>query len=110
MFRWLYALPHLLAEGGAARRDARIRFLKPQIDILGRKLGGNRVIPSPDGRATLLAIGATFAMTLQMSSASSRRKRILADAYGQSVPNSLSSPARSSRSMQPSPFESYMAL
>jgi putative transposase len=58
MFRWLYALPHLLAEAGAARRDARIRFLKGQIDILRRKLGGNRVIPSPDDRSKLLAIGA----------------------------------------------------
>jgi hypothetical protein len=58
MFRWLYALPHLLAEAGAARRDARIRFLKAQIDILRRKLGGNRIIPSPDDRSKLLAIGA----------------------------------------------------
>jgi hypothetical protein len=40
MFRWLYALPHLLAEAGAVRRDARIRFLKGQIDILRPKLGG----------------------------------------------------------------------
>jgi putative transposase len=58
MFRWLYILPHLLLEAGAARRDARIRFLKAEVEILRRKLGGNRVIPSPDDRARLLALGA----------------------------------------------------
>ncbi len=57
MLRWFYVLAHLLAEAGAARRDARIRFLKAQVEILRRKLGGNRVIPSPDDRARLLAIG-----------------------------------------------------
>ena len=36
---------------------ARIRFLEAQVEILRRKLGGNRVIPSPDDRAWLLAIG-----------------------------------------------------
>ena len=59
MFGWLYVLPHLLFEAGAARRDARIRFLKaPAVEILHRKLGGNRVIPSPDDRVRLLALGA----------------------------------------------------
>jgi putative transposase len=57
MLRWFYVLAHLLVEAGAARRDARIRFLKAQVEILRRKLGGNRVIPSPDDRARLLAIG-----------------------------------------------------
>jgi len=57
MFRWLYILPHLLSEAQVARRDARIRFLKAQIDILRRKLGGNRVIPSPADRARLLSLG-----------------------------------------------------
>ena len=57
MLRWLYVALHLLVEAGAARRDARIRFLKAQVDILRRKLAGNRVIPSPDDRARLLAIG-----------------------------------------------------
>ena len=42
MLRWFYVLAHLLVEAGAARRDARIRFLKAQIEILRRKLGGNR--------------------------------------------------------------------
>ncbi|MEW6252874.1 MAG: hypothetical protein AB1716_19730 [Planctomycetota bacterium] len=57
MLRWFYVLAHLLVEAGAARRDARIRFLKAQVEILRRKLGGNRVIPNPDDRARLLAIG-----------------------------------------------------
>jgi len=57
MFRWFYVLVHLLHEAGAARRDARIRFLKAQVEILRRKLGGNRVVPSPEDRAALLAIG-----------------------------------------------------
>ena len=57
MLHWFYVAVHLLAEAGAARRDARIRFLKAKVDILRRKLGGNRVIPSPDDRARLLAIG-----------------------------------------------------
>jgi putative transposase len=58
MLRSFYALLHLLIEAGTARRDARIRFLKAQVEILRRKLGGNRVIPSPEDRAALLAIGA----------------------------------------------------
>lgn len=55
MFRWLYFLPHFLTEANAARRDARIRFLKAEVEILRRKLCGNRVIPSPDDSARLLA-------------------------------------------------------
>ncbi|MDX2198735.1 MAG: integrase core domain-containing protein [Phycisphaerae bacterium] len=42
----------------ATRNDARIRFLRAEAEILRRKLGGNRVIPSPDDRLRLLAIGA----------------------------------------------------
>ena len=57
MLRWFYVALHLLVEAGAARRDARVRFLKAQVEILRRKLGGNRVIPSPEDRARLLAIG-----------------------------------------------------
>ncbi len=57
MRRWFYVALHLLAEAGAARRDDRIRFLMAQVEILRRKLGGNRVVRSPDDRARLLAIG-----------------------------------------------------
>jgi hypothetical protein len=38
MLRWFYVLAHLLVEAGAARRDARIRFLRAQVEILRRKL------------------------------------------------------------------------
>ncbi len=57
MIRWLHVALHLLVEALAARRDARVRFMKAQIEILRRKLGGNRVIPSPEDRARLLSIG-----------------------------------------------------
>jgi len=57
MLQWLFVAFHLLAEASIARRDVRVRFLMAQIEILRRKLGGNRVIPSPDDRARLLAIG-----------------------------------------------------
>ena len=57
MLRWFYVAAHLLIEATAARRDARVRFLKAQVEILRRKLGGNRVIPSPDDRTRLLGIG-----------------------------------------------------
>lgn len=57
MLQWLFVAFHLLAEAGAARRDVRVRFLMAQVEILRRKLGGNRVIPSPDDRARLMAIG-----------------------------------------------------
>jgi hypothetical protein len=50
MLRWFYVAMHLLMEAGAARRDVRIRFLKAQSEILRCKLGGNRALPSPDGR------------------------------------------------------------
>ena len=57
MLRSFYVLAHLLAEAGAARRDVRIRLLKAQVEILRRKLGGNRVVLSPAHRADLLRIG-----------------------------------------------------
>ena len=58
MLRWFYAFVHLLIEAQAARRDARIRLLMAQVEVLRRKLGGNRVIPSPADRIRLLSIGA----------------------------------------------------
>jgi hypothetical protein len=56
MLQWLFVAFHLLVEASAARRDIRVRFLMAQIEVLRRKLGGNRVIPNPDDRARLLAI------------------------------------------------------
>ena len=57
MLRWFFILRHLLVQAVAARRDARVRFLRAEVEILRRKLGGNRVICSPEDRARLLAIG-----------------------------------------------------
>jgi putative transposase len=57
MPKWFYVILHLLFEGFAACRDARVRFLKAQVEILRRKLGGNRSILSPADRAELLRIG-----------------------------------------------------
>jgi hypothetical protein len=57
VLRWFYVAMHVLAEAGAARRDVRIRFRKARVKVLGRKLGSNRVIPSPDDRARLPMIG-----------------------------------------------------
>jgi len=47
MPRWFYILAQLLIEAGAARRDHRTLFLKAKVEIRRRKLGGNRVNPSP---------------------------------------------------------------
>ena len=57
MLRWFCVALHLFVEAGAARRDARVRFLRTEVEILRRKLGGNRVVPSPEDHARLLAIG-----------------------------------------------------
>jgi hypothetical protein len=57
MPNWLFAPLHVLFVSLSARRNARVRFLMAQVEILRRKLGGNRVIPSPDDRARQLAIG-----------------------------------------------------
>jgi len=41
----------------AARRDAHIRFLRAEVQILRKKLPGNRVILDPQDRAHLLGLG-----------------------------------------------------
>ena len=56
--RWLTALFVLCREAWSARRDAHIRFLKLQVEILQSRLPGNRVIPDPTERRRLLKIGA----------------------------------------------------
>jgi hypothetical protein len=45
--RWLIALLVLLHEARSVRRDAHIRFLKLQVEMLQDRLLGNRVIPDP---------------------------------------------------------------
>ena len=48
----------LFQEAWSARRDAHIRFLKLQVEILQSRLPGNRIIPDPLERQRLLKIGA----------------------------------------------------
>ncbi len=56
--RWLSSMLLLFREAWSARRDAHIRFLKLQVEILQSRLPGNRVIPDPLERRRLLKIGA----------------------------------------------------
>ena len=55
---WLMALLMLLKERWSTRRDAHVRFLKLQVEILRSRLPGNRVIPDPVERRRLLKAGA----------------------------------------------------
>ena len=56
--RWMMALLVLLRERWSARRDAQVRFLKLQLEIVRSRLPGNRVIPDPVERKRLMRIGA----------------------------------------------------
>jgi putative transposase len=56
--RWVSFLFIMLAEHFSARRSAQIQFMKLQIELLRQKLGGNRVILSPEDRRRLLRAGA----------------------------------------------------
>jgi len=56
--KWLTALLVLLHEAWSARRDAHIRFLKLQVEMLKERLPGNRVILDPVERRRLMKIGA----------------------------------------------------
>ena len=56
--KWLMALLVLLREAWSARRDAHIRFLKLQVEMLQSRLPGNRIIPDPVERRRLMKIGA----------------------------------------------------
>ncbi len=47
--KWLTALLVLLHELWSTRRDAHIRFLKLQVEMLRSRLPGNRTIPDPEG-------------------------------------------------------------
>jgi len=52
------ALLVLLREAWSARREAHIRFLKLQVEILQSRAPGNRIIPDPVERRKLLKAGA----------------------------------------------------
>ncbi len=47
----------LLAEAWSTRRDARVRFLVAQIEMLRERVPGNRVIVCPEERARLIKLG-----------------------------------------------------
>jgi putative transposase len=47
----------LLAEAWSAHRDARVRFLMAQMEMLRDRVPGNRVILTPEERARLLKLG-----------------------------------------------------
>jgi putative transposase len=55
--RWISFLFIMLSEHFSARRCAKIKFLKLQLELLKKKLPGNRVILSPDDRVLLLKAG-----------------------------------------------------
>lgn len=54
---WLIVAFNLISEAWSVRRDARVRLLMAQIEILRHKLPGNRVIVSPEDRARLIRLG-----------------------------------------------------
>jgi putative transposase len=56
--KWLTAFVILLQEAWSTRRDAHIRFLKLQVEMLQSRLPGNRVILDPVERQRLMKIGA----------------------------------------------------
>jgi len=56
--KWLTALLVLLQEAWSTRRDTHIRFLKLQVEMLKKRLPGNRVILDPVERRRLMKVGA----------------------------------------------------
>ena len=55
--RWFHVVVAMIIEALAVRRDSQIRFLRAQIEILRRKLPGNRIIVDPMDRHRLLKLG-----------------------------------------------------
>lgn len=62
---WLLALLVMLKEAWSARRDAHIRFLKLQVEMLQSRLPGNRVILDPVERRRLMKVGAEIDHAVQ---------------------------------------------
>lgn len=58
--RWVSLLFLMLLEQLSARRCAQIEFLRLQVELLKKKVGGNRVILSPEDRRLLMLAGAKF--------------------------------------------------
>jgi putative transposase len=55
---WFHAVLFILFETLSGRRDDRVRFLKAQVEILRKKIPGNRVVVDPGDRKKLLELGA----------------------------------------------------
>jgi putative transposase len=58
--RWLMVVFWMLTEAWSTRRDARIRFLQVQVELLRQRVSGNRVILTPEDRSRLLKLGASL--------------------------------------------------
>ncbi len=56
--KWLIAFIVMLQEAWSTRRDAHIRFLRLQVELLKERLPGNRVVLDPDERRRLMKVGA----------------------------------------------------
>jgi putative transposase len=54
---WLHAVLMVMLEAWSARRDAQVRFLRAQVEMLQARLPGNRVVVAPDERRRLLRLG-----------------------------------------------------
>jgi len=57
---WLVAFIVMLQGAFEVRRNAQFRFLTLQVDLMKKRLPGNRVILDPDERQSLTKIGAEF--------------------------------------------------
>src|SRR5690606_14089470 len=55
--RWMMVVFWMLTEAWSIRRDAQIRFLQAQVELLRKKMPGNRVILTPEERSRLLKNG-----------------------------------------------------
>ena len=58
--RWMMVVFWMLMEAWSPRRDARIRFLQAQVELMRQKMPGNRVIVTPEERSRLLKLGASL--------------------------------------------------
>jgi putative transposase len=55
----------MLLQYFAPRHNAQVRFLKAQIEILRRRVPGERIVPRPEEKAELLRIGAEFGQVVK---------------------------------------------
>ena len=65
--KWFTAFVVLIQQMWSTRRDAHIRFLKLQVEMLKSRLPGNRVILTPEERQRLMKIGAEVTHAVEHS-------------------------------------------